>query len=60
MRMGSAEFFTGVMLPWLSLRRGTLRGNQYHNTVRKMGKYRNTVLKIDELPIPYLWLVMLT
>ena len=39
MRMGSAEVFTGVMLPWLSLRRGTLWGNQYHNTVRKIGKY---------------------
>ena len=25
-------------------------GTQYRNTVRKIGKYRNTVLKIDEIP----------
>ena len=28
-------------------------GDQYRNTVRKIGKYRNTVLKIDEIPIPH-------
>ena len=28
-------------------------GNQYHNTVRKIGKYRNTVSKIDEIPIGF-------
>ena len=27
---------------------------QSRNTVRKIGKYRNTVLKIDEIPIPQL------
>ena len=26
---------------------GTLGGTQYRNTVRKIGKYRNTVSKID-------------
>ena len=32
--------------------RGTLGDTQYHNTVRKIGKYRNTgtVSKIDEIP----------
>ena len=34
------------------LQRGTLGGTQYRNTVRKIGKYRNTLLKIDEIPIP--------
>ena len=28
-------------------------GTQYRNTVRKIGKYRNTVSKIDEIPIPH-------
>ena len=38
------------------IRRGTLGGgggNQYRNTVRKIGQYRNTVSKIDEIPIPH-------
>ena len=35
-------------------------GNQYRNTVTKIGKYRNTVSKIDEIPIPPLWSVTLT
>ena len=39
---------------------GTLVGTQYRNTVRKIGKYRNTVSKIDEIPIPHLFSVMLT
>ena len=30
------------------LTRGTLGGTQYRNTVRKIGKYRNTVLKVVE------------
>ena len=29
-------------------------GTQYCNTVRKIGKYRNTVWKIDEIQIPRL------
>ena len=33
---------------------------QYRNTVRKIGIYRNTVSKIDEIPIPHLFSVMLT
>ena len=40
--------------------RGTLVGTQYRNTVRKIGIYRNTVSKIDEIPIPHLFSVMLT
>ena len=36
------------------LTRGTLGGTQCRNTVRKIGKYRNTVLKFDEIPIPQL------
>ena len=32
---------------------------QSRNTVRKIGKYRNTVLKLDEIPIPQLWSVLL-
>ena len=36
------------------VQRGTLGGTQYRNTVRKIGKYRNTVSKIDEIPIPHL------
>ena len=39
---------------------GTLVGTQYRNTVRKIGIYRNTVSKIDEIPIPHLFSVMLT
>ena len=27
-------------------------GTQYRNIARKIGKYRNTVSKIDEVPIP--------
>ena len=41
------------------IRRGTLGDAQYCNTVRKIGKYRNTVLKIDEIQIPHLWSVTL-
>ena len=29
-------------------------GTQYRDTVRKIGKYRNTVSNIDEIPIPHL------
>ena len=35
---------------WL---RGTLGATQYRNTARKIGKYRNTVSKIDEISIPH-------
>ena len=35
-------------------------GTQYLNTVRKIGKYQNTVSKIDEIPIPHLWSVTFT
>ena len=39
------------------IRRGTLGegggGNEYRNTVGKIGKYRNTVSKIAEIPILY-------
>ena len=35
-------------------------GYQYRNTVRKVGKYRNTVSKIDEIPVPHLFSVTLT
>ena len=35
-------------------------GTQYRNAVRKIAKYRNTVSKIDEIPIPHLWSVTLT
>ena len=35
-------------------RRGTLGGTQYRNTVRKIGKSRNTVSKMDEIPTPHL------
>ena len=35
-------------------------GDQYRKTVRKIGKNRNTVSKIDEIPIPHLWSVTLT
>ena len=34
--------------------RGALGGTLYRNTVRKIGKYRNTALKMDEIPIPLL------
>ena len=37
-----------------SFTRGTLGGIQYRNTVRKIAKYRNTVLKMNEIPIPHL------
>ena len=37
-----------------TLKGETLWGIQYRNTVRKIGKYRNTVSKIDEIPIPHL------
>ena len=42
---------TKISLPWTAhksfdLRRGTLGGTQYPNTVRKNVKYRNTALKI--------------
>ena len=33
-----------------NIRRGTLGGTQYYNTVRKIGKYWNTMSKIDEIP----------
>ena len=36
-----------------SILRGTLGGTQYHNNVRKIGKYQNTVSKIDEIPITH-------
>ena len=51
-----------ILLVWNKNRiwRGTLGGTQYRNTVRKIGKYRNTVSKIDEIPIPYLWSVTIT
>ena len=29
-------------------------GTQYRNTVRKIGKSRNTVSKMDEIPTPHL------
>ena len=32
---------------------GDIEGTQYCNTVRKIGKYRNTVSKIGEIPIPH-------
>ena len=35
-------------------RRGTLRGAQYRNTVRKVGKYQNPESKIDEILILHL------
>ena len=38
---------------WYSLT-GTLGGTQYCNTVRKIGKYRDNVSKIDEIPVPHL------
>ena len=41
-------------------RRGTLGGTQYRNTLRKIGKYRNTESKIDEIPTSHLWSVTLT
>ena len=36
-----------------SILRGTLGGTQYHNNVRKIGKYQNTVSKIDKIPITH-------
>ena len=38
-------------------RGGHWGGTQYRNTERKIVKYRNTVSKIDEIPIPHLWSV---
>ena len=32
----------------------TLGATQHHNTARKIGKYRNTVSKIDEITMPYI------
>ena len=32
---------------------GDSEGPQYRNTLRKIGKCRNSVSKIDEIPIPY-------
>ena len=40
--------------------RGTLGDTQYRNTVRKTGKYQNSVSKMDEIPIPLLWSVTLS
>ena len=37
---------------------GDIGSTQCHNTVRKICKYRNTVLKIDEILILHLWSVM--
>ena len=34
------------------------RGGGLPNTVRKIGKYRNTMSKVDEIPILHLWLVI--
>ena len=31
--------------------RGTLGDTQYPNTLRKIGRHRNTVSKIDEIPM---------
>ena len=43
-----------LMIPLKLVRRGILGGTQYRNTVRKIGKYRNTKSKMDEIPIPHL------
>ena len=40
--------------------RGGIGGTQYRNTVRKIGKYRNTMSKIDEILIPHLFSVTIT
>ena len=39
---------------------GGIGGTQYRNTVRKIGKYRNTMSKIDEILIPHLFSVTIT
>ena len=41
-------------------REEALGGTQYRNTVRKIGKYRTTVSKIDEISILHLFSVMFT
>ena len=51
---GSGEGGRGHLGKW----RGG--GTQYRNTVRKIGNYRSTVSKIDEIPIPHLFSVTLT
>ena len=49
-------YWNFAMKTWM---RGTLGGTQYRNAVRKIGKYRNFVSKI-EIPIPHLWSITLT
>lgn len=35
--------------------KGDIRGcTQYHNTIRKIGKYRNIMSKMDKILIPHL------
>ena len=41
----------------IDLLRGTSGGTQHRNTVRNIGKYRNTVSKIDKILILHLWSV---
>ena len=41
-------------------KRGTLEGIQNHNTVRNIGKYRNTGSKVNQIPTPQLWSVTFT
>ena len=59
---GSADLKKVTKLESNAMLGGTLGGGgyQYHNTVRKIGKYRNTVLKIDEILIPHLLSITLT
>lgn len=40
--------------------RGGGDANQYSNTIPIIGKYQNTMSKIDEIPIPHLRSVMLS
>ena len=56
----SSFFFWGGGGFVCTVQRGTLKGTQYRNTVWKIGKYRNTVSKMDEIPIPHLSSVTLT